>query len=116
MAFCVTLMVWQEPVAYFHELGHNLFLNHAGTQGDGGYSDLSDAMGECCNVRCFSTPHLHQLGWAEPVATLHAQNLPAGVWQHFSLPASITASKHFLQIRPDWNHNVTGFNIFVAFR
>lgn len=50
---------------YFHELGHNLGLGHASHLGDQ-YSDFTDAMGYCCNVRCFSAPNTHRLKWSIP--------------------------------------------------
>ena len=99
-----------------HEIGHNLFLNHAGIRGDRGYGDYSGTMGFCCDTRCYSTPHSYQLGWAGPVATLHAGNFKPGRWAAYSLPASITAAKHFLRVKGDWN-NVGGSNhIFVSYR
>ncbi len=57
---------------YVHELGHNLGLNHAKSRdfavpggADIPYGDASDAMGSCCDVRCFNAPHLEQLGVLE---------------------------------------------------
>jgi hypothetical protein len=54
---------------YFHEIGHNLGLHHASHMNDQ-YGDTTDAMGYCCNVRCFSAPNTHKLGWDRPIKTI----------------------------------------------
>eukprot|EP00882_Tetradesmus_deserticola_P029122 GHRQ01032545.1.p3 GENE.GHRQ01032545.1~~GHRQ01032545.1.p3 ORF type:complete len:126 (+),score=39.24 GHRQ01032545.1:369-746(+) len=69
-----------------HELGHNLYLNHAGSfqpvAGGGSqfvaYKDDSGAMGHCCSTRCFNAPHSHQLGWSTAIDTLNKDNFAAG--------------------------------------
>jgi hypothetical protein len=69
-----------------HEMGHNLYLNHAGSfqPGQNGgsqyiaYKDDSGAMGHCCSTRCFNAPHSYQLGWSKAVDTLDKENFPAG--------------------------------------
>jgi hypothetical protein len=99
-----------------HELGHNLYLNHAGKQGDNGYGDLSCTMGFCCDVRCYNAPHAFQLGWARPIATLHKDNFPSGWWWSYRIPASIVKRDNFVRIRPDWTSKGAGFNIFVGYR
>lgn len=52
---------------YMHELGHHFALGHAGqSQPDGSfveYGDFSCAMGYCCSMRCYNTPHSYQIGW-----------------------------------------------------
>ena len=60
--------------AFAHELGHNLFLDHAGSGADE-YGDFSSAMGYCCDDRCYNTPQLYQLGWSKPVADLKSATL-----------------------------------------
>lgn len=60
------------PATYFHELGHNLGLDHASYQGDF-YGDYSDIMGYCCKKRCFNAPNLHKLAIKSP---LHDFSLP----------------------------------------
>ena len=50
---------------YLHEIGHNLGLQHAGTASSE-YGDATDAMGYCCNVRCYNGIHAHQLGTSKP--------------------------------------------------
>jgi len=95
--------VWDRAATYAHELGHNLYLNHAGAKGDGGYGDFSAAMGYCCDVRCYNPPHLWQMGWATAVApALTWQTFPAGTWARHALPAQITTSRNYLRVRPDW--------------
>lgn len=54
-----------EVAVYFHELGHNLGLNHARYE-TVEYGDLSDTMGYCCNVRCLNAAHSFQLNWSKP--------------------------------------------------
>lgn len=70
-----------------HELGHNMYLNHAGSyQANNatkrlsfvGYKDDSAAMGFCCSTRCHNAPHSFQLGWSRPIDTLHKDNFAAG--------------------------------------
>ena len=54
-----------EVSAYVHELGHTLGLSHASYMGDQ-YGDLTDIMGYCCNVRCFTAPNTFKLKWTKP--------------------------------------------------
>jgi hypothetical protein len=54
--------VSRQSSVYVHELGHNLGLNHAGYNGDA-YGDWSDAMGYCCQSRCFNAAHMDDLKW-----------------------------------------------------
>lgn len=70
--------------AYFHELGHNLGLMHASYMNDQ-YGDLTDTMGYCCNVRCFSAPNSHKLKWSHPVTQLE---VPLRNRQEFKLMSS----------------------------
>lgn len=51
---------------YFHELGHNLGLGHASYMSDQ-YGDFTDAMGYCCNLRCFAAPNTYRLNWSIPL-------------------------------------------------
>lgn len=61
--------VANQLAVYFHELGHNLGLSHAWYK-NYEYGDLSDAMGECCNRRCFNAPHSQALNWTTPTIDL----------------------------------------------
>jgi hypothetical protein len=60
--------------AFAHELGHNLFLDHASTGADE-YGDMTSAMGYCCADRCYNAPQMYQLGWTKPVADLNSAKL-----------------------------------------
>ncbi|KAL4421243.1 hypothetical protein ABPG75_010534 [Micractinium tetrahymenae] len=64
---CISADFWTTPNAMAHELGHNLFLAHAGAVSSAGvfdeYADMSGIMGYCCSDRCPNTPHAWQLGW-----------------------------------------------------
>ncbi|WIA10912.1 hypothetical protein OEZ85_011077 [Tetradesmus obliquus] len=89
-----------EPMMYFHELGHNLGMNHANTP-NLEYGDSSDAMGFCCGVRCFNAAHLDQLGWAKAVHELDIAALPPSQWHAVDLPASSsngTAPPPFIKV------------------
>jgi hypothetical protein len=52
--------------AFFHELGHNLGLGHAGRYDtvECEQCDWSCAMGACCRTRCLAAPHAWQVGGA----------------------------------------------------
>lgn len=63
----------QGAAPYLHEIGHNLGLGHAGTPGDE-YGDQTDAMGACCDVRCYNAVHTHQLGVDRPVQDIPCSN------------------------------------------
>lgn len=53
---------------YMHELGHNLGLQHAGSAiSYNDVGDLTDVVGECCNIRCYNAIHSEQLGWSSPI-------------------------------------------------
>ncbi|KAF6252709.1 Gametolysin peptidase M11-domain-containing protein [Scenedesmus sp. NREL 46B-D3] len=79
--------VADKPMVYVHELAHNLGLNHANMP-QLEYGDSSDAMGLCCDVRCFNAPHLDQLGWANASAELDTATLPRNQWVTLRLPAA----------------------------
>jgi hypothetical protein len=64
--------VVNEIVVYFHELGHNLGLEHAWYLNDQ-YGDLSDAMGYCCNTRCLNAPHSQALHWTKAKTDIKLQ-------------------------------------------
>lgn len=64
--------VVNEIVVYFHELGHNLGLEHAWYL-DNQYGDLSDAMGYCCTTRCLNAPHSQALHWTKAKTNINLQ-------------------------------------------
>lgn len=75
-----------KPTVYFHELGHNLGLNHASYMNDQ-YGDYTDAMGYCCQIRCFAAPHSYRLKWSQPtykytvpLQSQHTHNLKPGAY------------------------------------
>jgi hypothetical protein len=107
--------LWDMPVAYFHELGHNMGLGHAGMLGKDGYEDFSSAMGFCCNMRCHAAPHASVLRWSQPIATLDKRSLPAGKWMSFKVPASTKARKNHIVIRPNWNANIKE-TLYISYR
>lgn len=106
----------QQPAAYLHELGHNLYLNHAGVNGDNGYGDYSAAMGFCCDLRCYNTPHSYQLGWVSPLDTLSVGSFGAGRWQRYTVPAHVTSPKNFIRINPDWVDSAAAYHMFISYR
>ena len=58
-----------DPIAFAHELGHNIGWHHAATDPDNDgikdveYGDRSDLMGYCCSKRKFNSVHIDQVGW-----------------------------------------------------
>ncbi|KAG2493860.1 hypothetical protein HYH03_008076 [Edaphochlamys debaryana] len=91
-------------MAYLHELGHNLWLGHAGV-GSCDECDWSSAMGMCCRTRCFNGPHSWQLGWAKPLregGVLSAHSLPAGEVRRVTLPAALVSRESLVVVRADW--------------
>ncbi len=60
-----------DPIAFAHELGHNIGWHHAATDPDNDgtknveYGDTSDLMGYCCSKRKLNSVHVDQVGWFE---------------------------------------------------
>ncbi len=58
-----------DPIAFAHELGHNIGWHHAATDPDNDgtknveYGDTSDLMGYCCAKRKLNSVHVDQVGW-----------------------------------------------------
>lgn len=102
------------PMAYFHELGHNLGLGHANTHGIE-YGDSSDAMGLCCTERCFNAPHLEQLGWALPAAELSTAAMPPNTWQSISLSASTAMQAPYLKVTAPYEAIFAQFRLQQAY-
>ncbi|KAF6265132.1 Gametolysin peptidase M11-domain-containing protein [Scenedesmus sp. NREL 46B-D3] len=119
--------LWMYPTTWMHELGHNLYLNHAGSfqQVAGGgtqfvaYKDDSGAMGHCCSTRCFNAPHSHQLGWSKAVDTLNKDNFGAGEWRSYTLPPRAgqgSRDANLIRVQPDWDGPAAAFNLFLEYR
>ena len=108
---------WAIPQAIAHELGHNLFMAHAGSSDTGGgfdeYGDSAGLMGSCCSPRCPNTPHAWQLGWIAP-RLLDGGSLPAGQTLEVSLASQAATPRSGLRIVPSWAAGVDP--IFVGYR
>ena len=109
--------LWHTPVPYFHEIGHNLGLNHAGVAGDNGYGDLSSAMGYCCDQRCYSAAHAHLLNWTRPLATFDGSALQPGQWWSFQLPPAASTKKNHILISFKQRGTRSGrLKLFISWR
>jgi hypothetical protein len=85
--------------AYVHEIGHTLGLTHAASPTNA-YGDTSSPMGWCCGgTKCYSAPHLWQLGWALPLLELDASAMRVGVWRRVEVPALVTARRNVVIVR-----------------
>ncbi len=47
---------------------------------------------------CVCVSQAWHMGWAEPVASLNASNLPAGQWVNVSIPAYMTNATNHVQV------------------
>eukprot|EP00798_Chlamydomonas_sp_ICE-L_P027134 gene27134-2363_t len=92
--------------AYFHEIGHNLYLGHAGKYNSESCTtcDWSCAMGMCCRVRCFNSVHNWNLGWASPTQghVIEKSNISPGNTLSFSIPSQSTQERNMLVTANDW--------------
>ncbi|WIA38079.1 hypothetical protein OEZ86_001448 [Tetradesmus obliquus] len=120
--------LWMFPTTWMHELGHNLYLNHAGSfqpLSSGGnsqyiaYKDDSGAMGHCCSTRCFNAPHSFQLGWSKALDSLSKGNFAAGEWRSYVLPPRVGPSSkdvNLIRVSPDWDGPAAAYNFFLEYR
>ncbi|KAL4452150.1 hypothetical protein ABPG75_007812 [Micractinium tetrahymenae] len=108
---------WTTPQAIAHELGHNLFLAHAGAPTSTGtfddYADLSGVMGYCCSDRCPNTPHAWQLGWIS-VQQLDGTSLKPGQTVQTILTSNSASPRSGMRIVPSWAAGVDP--IFLGYR
>ncbi len=96
------------PVAYAHEIGHNLGWHHAATDtdvngvADSEYGDISDVMGYCCYRRKFNSVHLDQIGWLESLTEIRIDVLSSGVYDLAPLGSDPTLNTAPQVLRIDW--------------
>ncbi len=101
--------VANRSATYVHELGHNLGLNHAKSRdfttpggADVEYGDASDAMGYCCEDRCFNAPHLEQLKTGSELASVRLDQVPAASTSEgvtYSLPSASASRRHYVRVK-----------------
>ncbi|KAL4423979.1 hypothetical protein ABPG75_001280 [Micractinium tetrahymenae] len=96
---------WATPQAIAHEIGHNLFLAHAGAATFAGvydeYADQSCMMGYCCSDRCPNTPHAWQLGWIS-VRQLDGSSLQPGLTFTTVVASQSASARSGIRILPSW--------------
>ena len=49
--------------------------------------------------RCYNAPTSHRAGWAIPMGTYTGENITAGTWMDFSIPAMEVSDKNFVKVR-----------------
>ncbi|KAL4857219.1 hypothetical protein ACK3TF_002516 [Chlorella vulgaris] len=108
---------WTTPETMTHELGHNLYLAHAGALNSAGvydeYADSSGIMGYCCYDRCPNTPHAWQLGWLS-VQQLDGTTVQAGQTVRATLASQSVSLNSGMRIVPTWT---TGQDpLFIGYR
>jgi hypothetical protein len=104
----------------FHEMGHNLGMQHSTTPGNE-YGDGSCSMGSCCNLRCFNAPQLWRNGWSEsnPETFNASRPIPAGVWTPRTILATaVSPTRQTVRITPAWAAAaaVAAPTFFVSYR
>ncbi|KAL4439956.1 hypothetical protein ABPG75_002957 [Micractinium tetrahymenae] len=108
---------WATGQAYAHELGHNIYLVHAGKYNPDGwydeYGDWSSWMGYCCNDRCPNAPQMWQLGWLT-VQQYDASSLAPGQTVQVTLPSQSTSNSGLRIDVSGWAPGVDP--IFVSYR
>eukprot|EP00798_Chlamydomonas_sp_ICE-L_P008461 gene8461-4904_t len=100
---------------FFHELGHNLGLQHSATPTQE-YGDCSCPLGACTGLRCFNAPHTWQAGWGEPIETFNKENLQPGELHNMTVPATHLTSTNMVRIRPDWLSDGPVPVYFISYR
>ncbi|PNW76460.1 hypothetical protein CHLRE_11g467608v5 [Chlamydomonas reinhardtii] len=85
--------------SFFHELGHNQGLGHAGAHLDE-YGDGSDVMGNAGNgangYLCLNSAYAYRVGWATPAEQLQVQDTPGGTYLTYTVPATATTDANYL--------------------
>lgn len=93
---------------YFHELGHNMGLNHAASikplykGADLSYSDFSCGMGYCCSRRCYNAPHSEQLGWMSEGIVIDRGTFPIGTNNTYYLKDARSSRSAYLRVQTEW--------------
>ncbi|KAG2432138.1 hypothetical protein HXX76_009064 [Chlamydomonas incerta] len=112
---------------FFHELGHNQGLGHAGAHKDE-YGDGSDVMGNAYNVAngylCMNPANAYRVGWAAPAERLQVQDTPGGTYLTYTLPATGATDTNYLLLNlsssepgvPPYSYPDPYPNYYVALR
>jgi hypothetical protein len=99
--------VANQPSVYFHELGHNLGLNHASYAGQE-YGDYTSAMGACCFLGCYNAAQSDYLHWTTPKQTFNTPvtlitSIDLAANEYIKIIDQSTYSTWFVQYRtPDF--------------
>ena len=48
--------------------------------------------------RCYNAPTSQRAGWAVPMGTYTDENITAGTWMDFSIPATQVSDKNFVRV------------------
>ncbi|KAG2484094.1 hypothetical protein HYH03_017046 [Edaphochlamys debaryana] len=96
------------------EFMRNFGLRHAWANGYE-YADSSTFMG--FGSSCPSAPELLRVGWATPLATLNASNLPIGIAMTYILPATCLGPANVtVRIVPTWMGAAQTINLYLSYR
>jgi len=110
-----------DPIAFAHELGHNIGWHHAATDPDNDgtknveYGDTSDLMGYCCSKRKLNSVHSDQAGWFDR-ADLQSKIVDVTSAGQFTLAPlgsdpSSSSDPQILRITP-----ATGWPYYLSYR
>ncbi len=110
-----------DPIAFAHELGHNIGWHHAATDPDNDgvknveYGDTSDLMGYCCSKRKLNSVHIDQVGWFDRADLQDKIIDVTGAGQYFIAPLGtspgLSSDPQILRIIPS-----TGRPYYLSYR
>jgi len=110
-----------DPIAFAHELGHNIGWHHAATDPDNDgtknveYGDTSDLMGYCCSKRKLNSVHMDQVGWFDRADLQDKFVDVTGAGQYFIAPLGtapgLSSDPQILRIIP-----TTGRPYYLSYR